>query len=137
MKNTVLLVGNALSGIIGLIGILNFINAMLTSIMARKKEFAMLQSIGLTRRQLRRLLCYEGLSYAGIAGIFSLILGTICSMIIVKAICQQIWFFSYYLIVWPLLVAIPILFILGLLIPSVIFNVTDKHSIVERLREVE
>jgi predicted lysophospholipase L1 biosynthesis ABC-type transport system permease subunit len=43
--------------------ILNFINAILTSILTRRKEFAMLQSIGMTRKQLCRMLMYEDLYY--------------------------------------------------------------------------
>ena len=39
---------------------------MLTAIFSRQKEFAMLQSIGMTRRQLRNMLIDEGLYYAGI-----------------------------------------------------------------------
>lgn len=137
IRNTVLLVGGALGGIIGLIGILNFINAVLTSIVARRKEFAMLQSIGMTRVQLKKMLCYEGLCYAGLSGIFSLILGILGSLVIVRAICAQLWFLSYHLIVWPLLVTIPILLVLGISIPLVVYGATGRQSIVERLREIE
>lgn len=137
MRNTVLLVGGALSGIIGLIGILNFINAILTSIVARKKEFAVLQSIGMTRPQLKKMLCYEGMYYAGLSGVCSLILGVIVSLAAVKAICEQLWFFSFSMVVWPLLIAIPVLLILGVTVPLMVYVVTDRQSIVERLREAE
>lgn len=49
-------VGGALSLVIGMIGVLNFINFMLTSILTRRREFAMLQSMGMTRRQLSQML---------------------------------------------------------------------------------
>ena len=39
-------------GIIGLVGVLNFINAVLTGILARKRELAMLQSVGMTGKQM-------------------------------------------------------------------------------------
>lgn len=137
MQKTVLLAGGALGGIIGVIGILNFINAVLTSIIARRKEFAMLQSIGMTRKQLRKMLCYEGFCYAGVSGICSLVFGILCSLVVVRAICAQMWFFSYHLIVWPLFVAIPLLLIFGIAVPLVVYGATDKQSIVERLREAE
>ena len=41
-------VGMALALVVGLIGILNFINSILTGIITRRKEFAMLESIGMT-----------------------------------------------------------------------------------------
>ncbi|WP_283675433.1 FtsX-like permease family protein [Butyricicoccus sp. Marseille-Q5471] len=137
MRNTVLLVGGALGGIISLIGILNFINAVLTSIVARKKELAMLQSIGMTRRQLKKMLCCEGLCYAGLSGLCALVLGIVLSMVIVRAICSQLWFLSYHMVIWPLLIALPILLILGVTVPLVVHHAADRQSIVERLREAE
>ncbi|MDD3430378.1 MAG: ABC transporter permease, partial [Oscillospiraceae bacterium] len=137
MRSTVLLVGGALGGIIGSIGILNFINAVLTSIVARKKEFAILQSIGMTKRQLKKMLCFEGLYYAGLSGITSLVLGISGSAIIVRAICAQMWFLSYRLIVWPLLITAPALLALGVIIPLVVYSLTDRQSVIEKLRETE
>ena len=49
-------VGGALSLVIGMIGVLNFINFMLTGILTRRREFAMLRSMGMTRRQLSQML---------------------------------------------------------------------------------
>lgn len=137
MRNTVLMVGGALGGIIGIIGILNFINAVLTSIVARKKEFAMLQSIGMTRKQLKKMLCCEGLYYAGFSALCSLVFGWLGSLIIVQAICSQMWFLTYHLVLWPLLAAVPVLLVLGIAVPLVVYRATDHQSIVERLREAE
>ena len=47
-------IGITLAAVIAWIGILNFVNAVITGIIARKREFAMLQSIGMTNRQLQR-----------------------------------------------------------------------------------
>jgi ABC-type antimicrobial peptide transport system, permease component len=137
MRNTVLLVGGALGGIIGLIGILNFINAVLTSIVSRKKEFAMLQSIGMTRKQLRKMLCCEGLYYAGFSGVCALALGMALSLTAVRLLCGQLWFFTYRIVVWPLLIAIPVLLLLGVAVPLAVYGVTGRQTIVERLREAE
>ena len=137
MQNTVLLVGGALGGIIGLIGILNFINAVLTSIVSRKKEFAMLQSIGMTRKQLRKMLCCEGLYYAGLSGVCALALGMALSLTAVRLLCGQLWFFTYRIVVWPLLIAIPVLLLLGAAVPLAVYGVTGRQTIVERLREAE
>ena len=50
MVNTYNTVGYSLSLIIGLIGVLNFANVIITSIISRRKEFATMQSIGLTSK---------------------------------------------------------------------------------------
>lgn len=50
LKRTFTLVGGVLSLIIGIIGVLNFVNACITSIITRKKEFAALKAIGMTEK---------------------------------------------------------------------------------------
>ncbi len=137
LRDTVLYIGGALGIIIGLIGILNFINAVLTSIITRRREFAMLQSIGMTRKQLRRMLCFEGLYYALYTGLTVIIFGVLFSLVIVRAICSQIWFMEFIFVWWPLVVSVPVLTALGIAIPLVIYSSADKQSIVERLREAE
>ncbi len=137
MRTMFITIGGTLSLIIGLIGILNFINSILTSILTRRKEFAMLQSIGMTKKQLRRMLIFEGTYYAIGTGVFSLVFGVVFSLMIVKSLCDLLWFFSYNFILWPLLVVLPLIFVLGVVIPLVSHMMTDKQSIVERLREVE
>ncbi|WPC44145.1 ABC transporter permease [Clostridium sp. JS66] len=72
----------SLISIIGLIGILNSINTMFTSIMARKKEFGMMEAVGLSSTQLRKLLQIEGLYYSGISIIVSVILGISLSYVL-------------------------------------------------------
>jgi cell division protein FtsX len=137
MRSTVVIIGGAISFVIGLIGILNFINTLLTSILTRRQEFAMLQSIGMTRKQLRSMLMYEGFYYALGTCILSLIFGTVFSLLIVKPFGNLLWFFSYQFILWPLLIVLPFLFALGVVIPLLSYIMTDRQSIVERLREAE
>lgn len=137
MRNMFVIIGGTLSLIIGLIGLLNFINAILTSILTRRKEFAMLQSIGMTKKQLRKMLIFEGTYYAIGTGVFSLVFGVVFSLLIVKSFCGLLWFFSYHFILWPLLIMLPLLFALGVIIPIISYSMSDKQSIVERLREAE
>lgn len=59
-KKSYQIIGILISSILGLIGILNFINTIVTSIIARKGELAILQSIGMTEKQLKKLLIFEG-----------------------------------------------------------------------------
>ena len=56
-KSTLLhMLGGLLCAIIGIVGILNFFNAMMTSILSRRREFAVLQAVGMTGPQLRAML---------------------------------------------------------------------------------
>lgn len=137
MKNLVMSVGGILSGIIGFIGILNFINSILTSIIARKKELAMLESIGMTKKQLRNMLCLEGLYYAVGTCFCSFILAILFSLLIVKGLVGGFWFFTYQFIILPLIICWPILIMLSLLVPYLAYRSNRRESMVEKLREAE
>lgn len=54
----------ALAAIVALIAATGAFNTMHTSVMLRKREFAVLRSVGMTRRGLYRMLAYECLMYA-------------------------------------------------------------------------
>ena len=134
MRLLLLSVGGVLSGIIGFIGILNFINSMLTSILTRRCEFAMMQSIGMTGRQLRNMLCMEGLYYAGGTVAFSLILGILTSLFVIRNLMGGLWFVTYSFVILPLIVCWPIIILVSALIPMIALKGTMRDSVVERLR---
>ena len=133
--STVLIVGGVLSLIIGLIGTLNFINSMLTSIFTRRREFAMLQSVGMTAKQLRKMLIAEGLLYTVSSGLVSVLLSVLLSALFAGTIAKSLWFFTYHFTLLPLAITIPILLLIGILLPLPVLNAVERQSIVERLRE--
>ncbi|MFI8713244.1 ABC transporter permease [Brevibacillus brevis] len=137
MQNTIVMIGGTLSVIIGLIGILNFANAILTSILTRRQEFAILQSIGMANKQLKTMLIYEGLYYVLGTSICSILLGSLFSVLVAKPLSNVMWFMSYHFVVWPLIAVLPALLALGIGIPLAIYSLSGGKSIVERLRTAE
>lgn len=125
---TLKVVGFSLSGILGLIGILNFTNMMATSIMIRKREFAILQSIGMTKKQLRKMLMFEGLYVMLIAMISSLVLS-----IMLNGMMGNVMFKFYV----PLLIMMILFTFIVMVIPVIVYKSVEKQSIVERIRTVE
>lgn len=125
--------GYAISIIIALVGILNFINSMVTAIISRKREFAMIQSIGMTKRQLRLMLMFEGLYYAGMTLIASYILGSFTVGVIVRGMVAD-GYSTFHFTLLPLIICTPILIVFAILIPYICFKNLEKQSIVERLR---
>ena len=130
-----LLLGGALSFIVGLVGVLNFFNAILTSIIARKREFAVLQSIGMTGRQLRTMLAWEGLFYALGSAALSLVLVLALGPAAFRAVEGLFWFFTYRLDLTPFLPILPLFALLGTAVPILTGRAAERHTIVERLRE--
>lgn len=125
--------GNTISVIIALVGVLNFINSMVTAIVSRKKEFAMIQSVGMTKSQLRKMLIFEGLDYAVITLVVSYIASALAVGIGVRAMTAN-EFSTFNFTLMPLVVCTPILLAFAVLIPFLCFKNLEKQSIVERLR---
>ena len=135
MVTVIAVVGVSLATVIALIGSLNFVNAIVTGIISRRREFAMLQSIGMTDEQIRKTLVCEGGAYIVIAGGISLIAGSVLSYLIVNALNHMILFFEYRFQLWSFVIMIPILMLVAVLAPVAAYQNLRKKSIVERLRD--
>lgn len=136
-RNMYLILGSVLSFIIGLIGILNFFNVILTGIITRRREFAMLQSIGMTGKQLKTMLVYEGLLYSLGSVICALTLSLTAGPVTSSVVSSMFWFFTYQPTYAPILLIAPIFALLGCCVPLVVYRMVAKQTIVERLRETE
>ncbi len=136
-RSMFLLLGSVLSMIVGLVGILNFFNAVMTSIITRRREFAMLQSIGMTGRQLRRMLVWEGMLYALISLAASLLISLLGSLLLSSVLERVFWFFTYRLTLLPILICTPVLLLIAAAVPSGCYSRLARQSVVERLRESE
>lgn len=132
-RNMYLWIGGILSFILGLIGILNFVNSMITSISAREHELATLQSIGMTGGQLRRMLICEGGCYAIAAALFTLTVGNVLSYLLVLALSRQMWFFTYHFTVLPILITLLLLAVISVIVPSLCYRQMCRRSITDRL----
>jgi putative ABC transport system permease protein len=134
MRRTYLILGGAMSFILALIGVMNFINAVVASIIARRRELAMLQSVGLTGKQIRSILFYEGICYTVLTAFFTLTVGFGLSFLIVKVMAGQVWFFKQNLTVIPSVLSLVPLLIICAAVPLVCYAKLNRDSLVERLR---
>ena len=125
--------GNTISIIIALVGVLNFVNSMVTAIVSRRREFAMIQSVGMTKKQLCQMLIYEGLSYAGITLALSYLISALAVGVGIRAMVAG-GFTTFHFTLLPLVICTPILLVFAVLIPYLCFKNLEKQSIVERLR---
>ena len=137
MINMYRLVGGALCAILALIGILNFINSMTTSILSRYREIAMLQSVGMTGRQVKQMLIYEGIGYS-ILGLFgSLILSVIASLTVVRMMGAELTYFTWHFTLLPVFLCIIPLILITAIVPLVCYNKMTQKTVVDRLRIAE
>ena len=103
-----IILGGVLCGIIGLVGILNFFNGIMTGILSRRREFAMLQSIGMTGRQLKTMLIYEGLFYALATILFSSVLTALLGPLVGNMMEKMFWFYEYHFTFMAITVTAPV-----------------------------
>ena len=125
--------GNAISVVIALVGVLNFVNSMMTAIISRRREFAMIQSVGMTKKQLCRMLVYEGLCYAGLTLTVSYIVSALAVGVGIRGMVAG-GFTTFRFTLLPLNICTPILLVFAVLVPLICFKNLEKQSIVERLR---
>ena len=130
-----LLLGGILCAIIALVGVLNFINAVMTGILLRRREFAVLQAVGMTERQLRSMLVIEGLFYALSAAALALGISLIISPLAIHLMEKTFWFLHPRFVIYPVLASIPVFALLGWLIPKILYGQEAHRSVVEQLRE--
>lgn len=121
--------GYSLCGIIFLIGLLNMVNSALTSMVLRRREFAMLETVGMTRTQLRRMLLYEN-SVGGLFGIVSFVVGSVLS----NAMLTQAFGVDIALISLPAVGILLFLFAAGGVTAELSYRMLTKTSLNERVR---
>ena len=129
------LVGGTLSGILALIGILNFVNTVVTGIISRKRELAMMNAVGMTGSQLKNMLMWEGIHYAALTAIGTIIIGFLLDNVVLKNITNDLIFYTYRFTFMPILICVPVLLLLSAVIPSVAYQTICRDSVVNRLRE--
>ena len=131
----IVLVGGALAVMIGLIAIMNYINTIITGMIARKKEFAMMESIGMEKRQMLKVLYTESGSYVILAWLIASSLGILLSQTAIQSFSTNIAWLSYQFPVWAVIVPLPVLLLLSFIVPYFTFRRFQKDSVVEALRE--
>lgn len=128
-----IIMGSSLSLIVGLIGTLNFVNTILTGIFSRRKEIASLQAIGMTGRQLKIMLIFEGLIYTFAASAVSVILNLL-TIPLSDSIEKIFWFCEFKFTFIPALTAIPLFILMGIVIPCTAYKIISRKTVVDRLR---
>lgn len=131
------LIGFTLCAVILLIGILNFVNTTMTNIFSRKQELAMLQSVGMTAKQSKRMLVLESVYYMALALLVFVTAGYGASYFAVHTVTQGSAAYTYRFTFAPLVICFPILLLLACVLPIRVYKSISRDSVVQRLREIE
>ncbi len=119
--------------------LINLANTLITNLLSRQQEFGIFQSVGMSSRQLSKMLSLECLFYAGVALLATLTLGTVCSIIVCR-VFDQIGIFGKITYHFP--APEMLLFTAALLMVQGVFSVgaaryAQKLPLVERIKTVD
>lgn len=120
--------------VISLIGVTNIINTISTNMNLRRREFAMLKSIGMTKNEFNKMINLESILYSTKALIIGIPLGLLGSFAIYKAFANG----SDYGFIFPwqaILIAIFVVYILVSLIMYFALRKTKSENIIDTIKD--
>ena len=131
------IVMGALCALLLMMGIANYFNVTMTSLAMRRRELAVLESLGLTRRQLRKMLLLEGIFTALLVTLGVLTVGSLLLWAEGILIKQRLAYFVFQYPALLLVLCLGLLFILCGALPLSMYRKTEKQPVVERLKVME
>ena len=117
-----------------LMGLVNYVNVTLTGLAMRRKESAVLESIGLTRRQFKRMLLLEGVFYSMIVTVLLLTIGTGALYVFGAVMDKKIVYFVFRYPMAEMALCIFLLFVICTAVPLILLSRAERASVVERLK---
>ncbi|HOI64366.1 MAG TPA: ABC transporter permease, partial [Mesotoga sp.] len=124
----------AIVGFIGICGITNTIN---TTIILRRREFGILRAVGMTGKQLKAMLTYEGLIFGLISAISSVVLGVILSYAVYSFLKTEIGHLNWSIPWLGIVLAVAGTLAAGVLTTLASSRKVSKLSITESIRTIE
>ena len=118
--------------IVSLIGITNIFNTVTTGMELRGKEFAMLQSIGMTKKEFDKMIRLESVFYGSKALIIGVVSGTILSYVIFISAGESQLKYTLPLLAIVMSVIVVIILLLGIMKYSI--AQIRKQNIIETIR---
>ncbi len=119
--------------VITLIGVTNIFNTITSNMELRQKEFAMLKSIGMTKREFNRMINFETLLYGTKSLIYGVILGLIGTFALYQAFSLKISS-DMYIPVNPILLSAVFVFVLVFIIMKYSVGKINKQNTIETIR---
>lgn len=122
--------------ILAAISIMNLINTMINSVHVRKKELGMMQAIGMSDRQLMKMLQLEGIFYTVGTLIISIGVGSLAGypLFLYAKRTGMFDISTYHYPVTAAIIIILTLFVIQMLLAIFIAKSVRKDSVIERIR---
>lgn len=119
--------------VISLISAVNIVNTVTTNILLRRKELAALEAIGMTNKQVRRMITFEGVLFGIYGGIIGSVLGTAFSYMLYEPM-SSIRRFAFAFPWQSIIIAVTAVVIVGYISALIPLRRLKKDSIIEVIR---
>ncbi len=133
--STLNIMGKSISIILCAIGILNFISVIITEILARQHEFALLESVGESAKQIKTELMAEGTVYALITFMLVASLGSIIVYGLFYEMRKQFEYIDFAFPLVPLFGMASVILAICIVVPRLFYKYISKCSIADRLKK--
>ena len=120
--------------VIALIGVTNIFNTITTNMNLRRREFAMLKSIGMTKQEFNRMIRLESFFYGMKSLIIGIPIGCVLSYLIYKALVSGRLIIKYQLPISAIIISAIAVFLLITTIMKYSINKINKQNIIETIR---
>ena len=129
-------IGTIIALLLLLVGVLNYTNTIASSIQNRKLTFSVMESIGMSKKQINQLLIREGVLYALFSVFITLTIGSVITYICFES--MNYMEIPFNVPVFPLFSAIILVMLICMITPLLSYKkLAGNRSIVERLRDYE
>lgn len=131
------MLGTAMSLILFFIGIMNFINTIYAGILARQKELAMLECIGMSKKQVKQMLVAEGIYYMLITAVLVLTIGSVLYWQAYRAFTKIADWAQFRYPFRAAGITGAVLAVMAISVPLAAYHSISKESAMEQLRSCE
>lgn len=131
LQMSILLMGFII--VITLISAVNIVNTVTTNILLRNKEIAALKAIGMTRKQVRKMITFEGVLFGLYGGIIGSVAGTILAYILYNPM-SNIRDFKFTLPWNSIIISIVAVIIMGYVSALIPLRRLSKQNIIDSIR---
>ncbi len=137
IRNFILLIEIFIFGfiaVVAIIGATNIFNTIVTNIASRAKEFAILKSVGMTKREFDRMIQLESIFYSTRA----LAIGIACGLgitLLVRSMFGNAYVQAEFIMPWlPIVASILVVFVMVLIVMRFAVRRIEERNIIETIR---
>ena len=114
-------------------------NLLAAKTISRKQEFAVYESLGMSRSQLKQMVLLEGILYAALMAVIILPVSTLFEYFIMPGIIENMgsWVMVYTFTLIPVALLLPLIAVVSVAVPILCLRFITRGSIIQRLHVIE